>query len=210
MTAVHGNAHRRTARSPRTRRRIRRPSVRRRSARPPWRGSQPDRARQRRSTAATAPSTSATRNPVTPSSISSLHRATGERDHGCAARHRLDDAVAEGLVETDQVEQCVGAAEELRTLLSAHGAEKRDVLAVEPRARRARRSSPDPGRSRRSRAASPRRRRRRSLPPFPCPDGSGRRRAGSRPAPRRARTRRCRSRDGSSPGSRAAGDGRRR
>ena len=42
-----------------------------------------------------------------------LHRATGNRDHGCPAGHRLDDAVAEGLVEIDQVEQRVGAAEEL-------------------------------------------------------------------------------------------------
>ena len=40
------------------------------------------------------------------------HGAAGKRDHRRAARHGLDDAVAERLVEVDQVEQRGGATEE--------------------------------------------------------------------------------------------------
>ena len=61
------------------------------------------------------------------------HRAALEGDHGRAARHRLDDAVAERLVEVDQVQQGVRAAEQLGSLVRADRAEERDALAVESR-----------------------------------------------------------------------------
>ena len=49
------------------------------------------------------------------------HRAAVERDDGRPARHRLDDAVAEGLVEVDQVQQRVRAAEQTDRVGRADG-----------------------------------------------------------------------------------------
>ena len=67
-------------------------------------------------TAATAPSTSLDEEAGRPVLDQLGHRAAPEGDHGRAAGHRLDDAVPERLVESDQVQQRVRATEQLRTI----------------------------------------------------------------------------------------------
>ena len=158
------------------------------------------------------PSTSSTRKPVTPSLDQLGHRAAAERDHRRAAGHRLDDAEAERLLEPDEVQQRVGAAEQLR---SAPPARPRRCSA--PGRRRSRGATAlvevplvldDAGDDQRQ--AEPLRRPR-SPRPCPCRDGCARRTAGSRPARACEReARRCRCRGGSWRGSRGADGGRRR
>ena len=111
----------------------RRPSARRRTGRPPGRGSplgrgSPPGRRRRR-----PPRRRRRESPVCPVLDQLRHRAAPERDHRRAARHRLDDAVAERLVEPDRVQQRIGAAEQRRPLLGAHRADEGHPLTVEPR-----------------------------------------------------------------------------
>ena len=61
------------------------------------------------------------------------HRASRIGDDRRATGHRLDDAVAERLVEVDQVEQGVGTAQHLRAHGGIDGAEVAHLLAVDVR-----------------------------------------------------------------------------
>ena len=85
-------------------------------------------------TAATAESMSSTRKPVTPCVDQLAHRAARVGDDRRAAGHRLDDAVAERLVEVDEVQQGVRSRRALRRASAAStGAEVAHPLAVDVR-----------------------------------------------------------------------------
>ena len=60
------------------------------------------------------------------------HRSAGMGDHRRAARHRLDDAEAERLVEADEVEQGPRSGKELAAAIGTDGADVRDPFSVEP------------------------------------------------------------------------------
>ena len=113
------------------------------------------------------------------------HRAARVCDHRRAARHRLDDAEAERLVEADQVQERTRAAEQRCALAGLYRTDVADPVTVDPRRDELARSTPRPGRSRRSSAACPPAPPRRSPRRCPSRGGSCRRRAGSRrrPAP---------------------------
>ena len=51
------------------------------------------------------------------------HRSARVRDHRRSARHRLDDAEAERLVEVDEVQKRPGPAEQVSAALGADGAD---------------------------------------------------------------------------------------
>ena len=80
----------------------------------------------------TAPATSRDEEPGRPVVDQLGHRAAVVGDDRRAAGHRLDDAVAERLVEVDEVQQGVGAAEDLGALLGRRDrTEVADPVAVE-------------------------------------------------------------------------------
>ena len=138
------------------------------------------------------------------------HRSARVGDHRRSARHRLDDAEAERLVEADEMEECARAAEQLAATIGTDRADVPHPLAVETRLDgllEVLAVLDDPGDDQRQirRLRPPR-----SPRPSPSRDGSSRRTAGSRPVPPLARTRACRCRGGSSPRSRGARAGLRR
>src|SRR4029079_15493339 len=61
------------------------------------------------------------------------HRSTWMGDHRRSARHCLDDAEAERLVEADEVKERPSSGEELAAAIGAYGADVRDPFSVEPR-----------------------------------------------------------------------------